>query len=223
MFNGSQYVVSLWAKLAPGQADTQLRVSLDRKLGTATETFHQVVGNTTVTANAWVRLQATYNQALANSLADALRRVGQRDPVVLHRRLQHHLRPAGRSPRRNIPSVFQSVAAFFPIVGAAVIPADIQQSEPAVLLSKHFNSITSGNDMKWDATEADRGELHLHAGRRRGRLRPGQQHARPWAHAGLAQPDAGLGLQPHRRHPADEVAGRPGAADPAPAEPHQDA
>ena len=67
MFNGSQYVVSLWAKLAPGQPDTQLRVSLDRKLGTATETFHQVVGNTTVTANAWVRLQATYNQALANS------------------------------------------------------------------------------------------------------------------------------------------------------------
>ena len=51
----------------PGQPDTQLRVSLDRKLGTATETFHQVVGNTTVTANAWVRLQATYNQALANS------------------------------------------------------------------------------------------------------------------------------------------------------------
>src|SRR5262249_21852926 len=53
MFNGSRYVVSVWAKLAPGQADSQLRVSLQRNLGTATTTFHTVVGNTAVTANAW--------------------------------------------------------------------------------------------------------------------------------------------------------------------------
>ena len=36
------------------------------------------------------------------------------------------------------------------------IPQDIQ-GEPAFLLSKHFNSITSGNDMKWDATERTEG------------------------------------------------------------------
>src|SRR5205814_1483928 len=35
MFNGSTYHVALWAKLAPGSPDTQLRVSLDRKLGSA--------------------------------------------------------------------------------------------------------------------------------------------------------------------------------------------
>ena len=50
------------------------------------------------------------------------------------------------------------MAPFFPIVGAAVIPADIQ-GEPAFLLSKHFNSITSGNDMKWDATEPTEGNF----------------------------------------------------------------
>src|SRR6185295_559413 len=55
-----------------------------------------------------------------------------------------------------IPSVYQTMAPFFPIVGAAVIPADIT-GEPGFLLSKHFNSITSGNDMKWDATERTEG------------------------------------------------------------------
>ncbi|MBW8868892.1 MAG: endo-1,4-beta-xylanase, partial [Acidobacteria bacterium] len=52
------------------------------------------------------------------------------------------------------------MAPFFPIVGAAVIPADIT-GEPGFLLSKHFNSITSGNDMKWDATEPNEGQFRF--------------------------------------------------------------
>src|SRR5262245_19342357 len=66
MFNGSRYKVSLWAKLAPCEPTTQFRVSLQRNAGTIS-TFHQVVGNTTVTSGAWVRLTATYDVALANS------------------------------------------------------------------------------------------------------------------------------------------------------------
>jgi endo-1,4-beta-xylanase len=157
MFNGSQYVVSLWAKLAPGSPDTQLRVSLDRKLGTATETFHTVVGNTTVTAGAWVRLQATYNQALANSSLTLYVESATGTPSFYIDDFSITFVPPAIA-ERDIPSVFQSVAAFFPIVGAAVIPADLQ-GEPAFLLSKHFNSITSGNDMKWDATEPTEGSF----------------------------------------------------------------
>ena len=44
MFNGSTYHVELWAKLAPGFADTQLRVSLDRQLELLNRTFATVVG-----------------------------------------------------------------------------------------------------------------------------------------------------------------------------------
>ena len=43
------------------------------------------------------------------------------------------------------------MAPFFP-VGSAVRAADLTGNS-AVLLTKHFNSITSENDMKWDATE----------------------------------------------------------------------
>src|SRR5579871_3000453 len=156
MFNGSQYVVSVWAKLAPGSADTQLRVSLDRKAGTI-ETFHTVVGNTTVTANAWVRLQATYNQALANSSLTLYVESASGTPSFYIDDFSITYVPPAIA-ETNIPSVFQSVVSVFPIIGAAVIPADIQ-GQPAVLLSKHFNSITSGNDMKWDATEPTEGNF----------------------------------------------------------------
>ena len=157
MFNGSQYVVSLWAKLAPGQPDTQLRVSLDRKLGTATETFQTVVGNTTVTANAWVRLEATYNQALANSSLVLYVESASGTPSFYIDDFSITFVPPAIA-ETNIPSVFQAMAPFFPIIGTAVIPADIQ-GQPAVLLSKHFNSMTSGNDMKWDATEPTEGNF----------------------------------------------------------------
>ena len=53
--NGSRYRVSVWVKLAPGEPSTQLRVSLQRNIGTITS-YHTVVGNTTVTADQWVRL-----------------------------------------------------------------------------------------------------------------------------------------------------------------------
>jgi endo-1,4-beta-xylanase len=156
MFNGSRYVVSVWAKLAPGQSPTQLRVSLDRKLGTATETFHIVVGNTTVTSDAWVHLQATYDQALANSsLVLYVESASGTQPFYIDDFSITYVPPA--VAERDIPSVFQTLAPFFP-VGTAVLPADIQ-GEPAVLLAKHFNSMTSGNDMKWDATEPTEGHF----------------------------------------------------------------
>jgi endo-1,4-beta-xylanase len=158
MFNGSRYFVSLWAKLAPGQPDSQLRVSLQRNAGTIT-TFHTVVGNTTVTANAWVRLQATYDDALANSsLTMYVESASGTASFYIDDFSITFVQPA--VAERDIPSVYQTMAPFFPIVGAAVIPADIT-GEPGFLLSKHFNSITSGNDMKWDATEPTEGHFQF--------------------------------------------------------------
>ncbi len=52
---------------------------------------------------------------------------------------------------QNIASVYQHFTDYFNI-GAAVGPADMSGAH-SQLLAKHFNSITSGNDMKWDATE----------------------------------------------------------------------
>ncbi len=159
MTYGSQYFVSVWAKLAPGQPDTQLRVSLDRTAGTI-EDFHTVVGNTTVTANAWVRLQGTFNQTFGGSPVTLYLESNTGTPSFYIDDFSiTYLPPA--VAERNIPSVYQAMQPFFPIIGAAVVPADIAQSEPAFLLSTHFNSMTSGNDMKWDTTEPTEGNFNF--------------------------------------------------------------
>src|SRR5205823_5021349 len=67
MFNGSRYHVELWAKLAPGETATQLRVSLQQNLGSFATNFITLIGNTTVTADGWVLFQTTFDDTLANT------------------------------------------------------------------------------------------------------------------------------------------------------------
>jgi len=55
----------------------------------------------------------------------------------------------------NIPSIYKALAQYFP-VGAAVDMTDISGPH-AQLLTMHFNSITSGNDMKWSSVETAKG------------------------------------------------------------------
>jgi GH35 family endo-1,4-beta-xylanase len=61
--SGGRYNVSVWVKLAPGQPDTQIRVSIQRGLGSDTS-YITVIGNTWVTANAWVHLTGNYDFGL---------------------------------------------------------------------------------------------------------------------------------------------------------------
>jgi endo-1,4-beta-xylanase len=55
----------------------------------------------------------------------------------------------------NLASIFQTLAPFFR-VGAEVDLTDLSGPH-AQLLTKHFDSITSGNDMKWSSVEAAQG------------------------------------------------------------------
>jgi endo-1,4-beta-xylanase len=55
----------------------------------------------------------------------------------------------------NIPSIFQTYAHFFPI-GAEIDTTDLSGPHEQ-LLTQHFNSIVSGNDMKWANVEPTEG------------------------------------------------------------------
>ena len=55
----------------------------------------------------------------------------------------------------DIPSIYKTFADFFP-VGAEIDTTDLSGPH-AQLLTMHFNSITSGNDMKWSSVEASLG------------------------------------------------------------------
>jgi endo-1,4-beta-xylanase len=55
----------------------------------------------------------------------------------------------------DIPSIYKTFADFFP-VGAEIDTTDLSGPH-AQLLTMHFNSITSGNDMKWSSVENTKG------------------------------------------------------------------
>ena len=156
MFNGSRYKVSLWAKLAPGEVPTQLRVSLQRNAGSIT-TFHTVVGNTNVTADAWVRLTTTYDVALANTSLFLYVESASGTPSFYIDDAQVTYVPPPVI-EQDLPSLKEVLKDSFLIGAGGVTPLEISGVH-GDLLKKHFNSMTSGNDMKWDATEPNEGNF----------------------------------------------------------------
>ncbi len=159
MFNGSSYEVSLWAKLAPsaGSQSAQVRVSLQRDAG-ATTTYHQVIGNTTVTANTWVRLAGTYSLALAGNRFTLYAETDSGGLDFLIDDVQvKYVAPPSIEP--NIPSLYQTLSPYFK-VGTIAYASGIT-GVPASLVSKHFNSLVSENDMKWQPIEPSPGAFNF--------------------------------------------------------------
>ncbi|HTX06219.1 MAG TPA: endo-1,4-beta-xylanase [Steroidobacteraceae bacterium] len=59
--------------------------------------------------------------------------------------------------QQDIPSIYQTLAQYFP-VGAEIDSSDLLGPHEQLLV-KHFDSIVSGNDMKWQQTEPEEGQF----------------------------------------------------------------
>ena len=158
--NGSRYKITVWVKMAPGQPDTQIRLSLQRSLAGQTN-FNTVIPNTVVTANAWVRLKATYDFAFnydslslyveSNNNPNASFYIDDFDVTFV------------QSPViEDIPSIAQTYSSDF-LVGFATLQQDIVGSH-GQLAALHYNSVTPGNDLKWDTTERTEGNFNFGPG-----------------------------------------------------------
>jgi endo-1,4-beta-xylanase len=145
----------LWAKLAPGEAATNLRVSLQSTVG-GTSSFITAVPNTAVTANAWAQLSAPYT---VSSPYDSLSLYVESSTGTASFYIDDFqltfIPPV--QIQTDIPSVYETLSSYFP-VGAAIYSADITGVH-AQLLTKHFNDITAENDMKWSSTEPSEGNF----------------------------------------------------------------
>jgi endo-1,4-beta-xylanase len=157
MYNGSTYSIGVWVKLDPSatQADT-LRLSLQVTLA-GTTTYHTVVNNTAVPLGTWVKLSIpTFSMAYAYDPGQAYLYVESNS--LLQSFYIDDFQVTYVPPvqiQTTIPSIYQTLSYYFPI-GAAVDATDLSGPH-AQLLTKHFNSITSGNDMKWSSTEPTAG------------------------------------------------------------------
>jgi endo-1,4-beta-xylanase len=170
MYVGSQYSISVWV-MSP-QGDT-LNLSLQTTLtsnGTAQTTYTTVV-SAQAPAGQWVQLSIP-----RFSMSEAY------DPTpgsaYLYVQSSSSDTGTGTSPsptqpfyitdfqltylpplviQQDIPSIYQTLAQYFP-VGAAVDTTDLSGPHEQLLV-KHFDSITSENDMKWQETEPTEGQF----------------------------------------------------------------
>ncbi|SDS92439.1 endo-1,4-beta-xylanase [Actinoplanes derwentensis] len=143
---GTAYTVSVWVRLAEGSDNA--RLSVERRTG-GVAAYDQVVGNTAVTSSAWVNLTGRYTLSTdVEFLRIYVETASATNPIHLDDVTASYV-PA-LPIQTGIPSV-KDVITEFP-VGAAITGAEIL-AEHGQLLTKHFDSVTPGNALKWDATE----------------------------------------------------------------------
>ena len=167
MYPGSVYNISGWVLLTPADGTTHIiNVSLQTTLSGNTS-YPSVTGYPGVSVpadGAWHQVSVTgYNMANAYDPGNAFlyfQTVAPGSDLVSFYiddfQLTYVTPPTIQS---DIPSIFETLSSYFP-VGAAVDPIDLSGPHSQLLI-KHFNSITSGNDMKWSSVEPVKGSFNF--------------------------------------------------------------
>ncbi|MDA8350589.1 MAG: endo-1,4-beta-xylanase [Pseudomonadota bacterium] len=166
MYVGSQYAISLWVMSPSG--DT-LNLSLQTTLtasGTAA-TSYPSIATVQAPAGQWVQISVP-RYTMANAYDPAAGSAylyvqsnytetgaAAEQPFYIADFQLQYLPPL--VIQQNIPSIYQTLARYFP-VGAEIDSSDLIGPH-AQLLTKHFDSIVSGNDMKWQFTEPTEGNF----------------------------------------------------------------
>ena len=164
MYNGSKYNVSGWIMLVPTDGSSHvINMSLQTTLsGNTTYSSVTAYPGVTVPADGQWHQISVMGYTMGNSY----------DPGTAFLYFQT-VPPSGNdlvsfylddfqltyvppaTIQTDIPSIYKTFADFFP-VGAEIDTTDLSGPH-AQLLTMHFNSITSGNDMKWSSVEATKG------------------------------------------------------------------
>jgi endo-1,4-beta-xylanase len=170
MYVGSQYSISVWV-MSPG-GDT-LNLSLQTTLtsnGTAA-TSYTGIASIQAPAGQWIQISVP-RFTMSNAYDPA------QGSAYLYVQSSGNDTGTGTSPsptqpfyitdfqltylpplmiQQDIPSIYQTLAQYFP-VGAEVDSSDLLGPHEQLLV-KHFDSIVSGNDMKWQFTEPTEGQF----------------------------------------------------------------
>jgi len=168
MYNGSRYAISVWVMLQPTDGSSHvINMSLQVTLNGNTS-FPGVTGYPGVTVLAdgnWHQISvpafdmaSSYDPGTAYLYLQTFPSSGD-DLVSFYVDDFQLTYVPPPTIQADIPSIFETLADDFP-VGTAVDPNDVSGPH-ADLLTKHFNSITSGNDMKWSSVENTKGSFNF--------------------------------------------------------------
>ena len=164
MYNGSQYNISAWVMLVPTDGskhviNMSLQTTLDGNMSFPSVTPNP--GNTVPPHGSWHQISVIgYNMASSYDPGTALLYLqtvpsSGTDLVSFYVDDFQLSYVAPPTIQTNIPSIYKSLSEFFP-VGAEVDTTDLSGPH-SQLLTMHFNSLVSGNDMKWSSVENTKG------------------------------------------------------------------
>ncbi|MFD0478979.1 endo-1,4-beta-xylanase [Nonomuraea thailandensis] len=153
MGKGDKYALSAWVRLGPDTPSGRLGLSIERRTG-GTPSYERVVAPKDVPVGEWVQLAGTYT--LAHDV-DFLSLYVESDtgtfPFHLDDFTMTHVEP--KPIQTGLPSLKDEVP--FTMGSAFTRPETL--GVHGELLAKHFNGVTPGNELKWDATEPREGEF----------------------------------------------------------------
>jgi endo-1,4-beta-xylanase len=160
MYNGSQYNISAWVMLMPTDGSTHiinmsLQVTLNGNTSYPSVTAYPGIsvpadGNWHQISVIGYNMSNSYDPGSAYLYFQTVPASGN-DLVSFYLDDFQLTYVPPPTIQTNIPSIYQTLASYFP-VGAAVDTTDLSGPH-AQLLTMHFNSITSENDMKWSSVE----------------------------------------------------------------------
>lgn len=153
MGKGDKYTLSVWVRLGPDTAAGRLGLSIERRTA-GTPVYERVVPPKDVPAGEWAQLAGTYT--LAHDV-DLLSVYIESDtgtfPFYLDDFAMTYVAP--KPIQTDIPALKDKVPF---TMGSALTRPDTLGVH-GELLARHFNGITPGNELKWDATEPREGEF----------------------------------------------------------------
>ena len=167
MYPGSVYNISGWVMLTPSDGTSHvINVSLQTTIGgnTSYPSVTAYPGITVPADGQWhqisvlgYNMSSAYDQGQATLYFQTVSSGNDFVSFYLDDFQLTYVQPP--SIQTNIPSMFQALSGDFPI-GAAIDPTDLSGAHEQLLI-KHFNSITSGNDMKWSSVETSLGNFNF--------------------------------------------------------------
>ncbi|GIO29538.1 MULTISPECIES: endo-1,4-beta-xylanase [Paenibacillus] len=165
METGKTYHLSAWVKLPAGTPSSPVSMMVQRTTGGSNT--YEAVKSVQAGDSGWVKLSGEYMlQQPIESLAVYFESFDHPtldfyvDDVVIERAPD----PVPIEIQKDIPSLKDVFAGQFKL-GTALLVNEIKNPNgpDAELVRKHFNSLTAGNELKWDATEPAEGQFNFTA------------------------------------------------------------
>ncbi|WP_337102676.1 endo-1,4-beta-xylanase [Paenibacillus sp. YIM B09110] len=158
---GKTYGITAWVRLPAGSNASAVSMLVERT--TEGTPYYEFVISKTATDGGWVKLTGEYT--LKNAVSNAGVYFESFDNPTLSFYVDEFVIERVPDPipieiEQDIPNLKDVFAADF-LLGSSLLVNEIEDPEGphAELLKKHFNSLTAGNEMKWDGTEPVEGQF----------------------------------------------------------------